>query len=79
MEGCGSAVVTVIRTGPDMTRTIFVDYKTIDGSASAGSDFEYQEGTLCFKVSYWSFILYKLMEVINYNLYNLYIKFYLYF
>jgi solute carrier family 8 (sodium/calcium exchanger) len=49
MEGCGSAVVTVIRTGPDMTRTIFVDYKTIDGSASAGSDFEYQEGTLCFK------------------------------
>ena len=52
MEGCGAAVVTVIRTGPDMTRTIFVDYKTIDGSASAGSDFEYQEGTLCFKVKH---------------------------
>ena len=56
MEGCGSAVVTVIRTGPDMTRTIFVDYKTIDGSASAGSDFEYQEGTLCFKVCHLSLI-----------------------
>ena len=56
MEGCGKAVVTVIRTGPDMNRTIFVDYKTIDGSASAGSDFEYQEGTLCFKVYYEYFL-----------------------
>lgn len=49
MEGCGGAVVTVVRDGPDMDKTVFVDYKTLDGSASAGADFEYTEGTLCFK------------------------------
>ena len=51
MEGCGKAVMTVMRTGPEIDRTCFVDFKTLDGSASAGSDFEYTEGTLCFKVS----------------------------
>ena len=51
MEGCGGAVVTVARDGPDMDKTVFVDYKTLDGSASAGADFEYTEGTLCFKVT----------------------------
>jgi len=51
MEGCGGAVVTVVRDGPDMDKTVFVDYKTLDGSASAGADFEYTEGTLCFKVT----------------------------
>ena len=50
MEGCGNAVFTVVRPGPELGRTCFVDYKTLDGSASAQSDFEYTEGTLCFKV-----------------------------
>jgi len=50
MEGCGKAAMTVMRTGPDLDRTCFIDFKTLDGSASAGSDFEYTEGTLCFKV-----------------------------
>ena len=50
MEGCGNAVFTVVRSGPELGRTCFVDYKTLDGSASAQSDFEYTEGTLCFKV-----------------------------
>ena len=50
MEGCGQAVMTVTRMGPDLDRTCFVDFKTLDGSAAAGDDFEYAEGTLCFKV-----------------------------
>ena len=50
MEGCGQAVMTVTRMGPDLDRTCFVDFKTLDGSAAAGDDFEYSEGTLCFKV-----------------------------
>ena len=50
MEGCGKAVMTVTRQGPDVDRTCFVDFKTLDGSAAAGDDFEYSEGTLCFKV-----------------------------
>ena len=54
MEGCGKAAMTVMRTGPDLDRTCFIDFKTLDGSASAGSDFEYTEGTLCFKVNIYS-------------------------
>ena len=50
MEGCGEAVMTVQRTGPEIDRTCFVDFKTLDGTASAGDDFEYNEGSLCFKV-----------------------------
>ena len=52
MEGCGKAVMTVTRQGPDVDRTCFVDFKTLDGSAAAGDDFEYSEGTLCFKVNH---------------------------
>ena len=29
--------------------TFYVDYRTEDGSANAGSDYEYSEGTLAFK------------------------------
>ena len=29
--------------------TFYVDYRTEDGSANAGSDYEYSEGTLVFK------------------------------
>jgi solute carrier family 8 (sodium/calcium exchanger) len=49
MENCGNAELVVVRSGADIERTVFVDYKTLDGSASAGGDFEYAEGTLCFK------------------------------
>ena len=50
MEEFGRTVLTVTRMGPDLDRTCFVDFKTLDGSAAAGDDFEYAEGTLCFKV-----------------------------
>ena len=52
MEGCGNAKLTVVRSGPELDRTCFVDYKTLDGSATASNDYEYTEGTLCFKVSH---------------------------
>lgn len=29
--------------------TFYVDYRTEDGSANAGSDYDYSEGTLVFK------------------------------
>lgn len=29
--------------------TFYVDYRTEDGSANAGSDYQYSEGTLVFK------------------------------
>ena len=61
MEGCGNAVLTVERTGPELDRTCFVDYKTLDGSASAQSDYEYTEGSLCFKVR----ISYKIVQTRN--------------
>ncbi|XP_063080005.1 sodium/calcium exchanger 3 [Engraulis encrasicolus] len=49
LENCGAAVLTVSRRGGDISRTVFVDYKTEDGSANAGADYEFTEGTLAFK------------------------------
>jgi len=48
MENCGSFMVTVTREGGDLTNTVYVDYRTEDGTASAGGDYEYAEGTLVF-------------------------------
>uniref|UniRef100_A0A8C3S7X1 Calx-beta domain-containing protein n=1 Tax=Chelydra serpentina TaxID=8475 RepID=A0A8C3S7X1_CHESE len=49
-ENCGAVVLTVERRGGDVARTaVRVDFRTEDGTANAGSDYEYAEGTLLFK------------------------------
>lgn len=49
MESCGSLLLTVIRAGGDVDNTVYVDFKTEDGTAKSGEDYERTEGTLCFK------------------------------
>ncbi|XP_037342230.1 sodium/calcium exchanger 3 isoform X3 [Pungitius pungitius] len=49
LENCGAAILTVTRKGGDINQTIYVDYKTEDGSANAGADYEFSEGTVVFK------------------------------
>ncbi|XP_031436039.1 sodium/calcium exchanger 3 isoform X2 [Clupea harengus] len=49
LENCGAALLTVTRHGGDVSKTVFVDYKTEDGSANAGADYEFTEGTVAFK------------------------------
>ncbi|XP_034293989.1 sodium/calcium exchanger 2 isoform X2 [Pantherophis guttatus] len=50
LENCGSVTLTVsCQQGGESYNTFYVDYKTEDGSAKAGSDYEYSEGTLIFK------------------------------
>ncbi|XP_071079803.1 sodium/calcium exchanger 3-like isoform X1 [Haliotis cracherodii] len=49
MENVGTFNVTVSREGGDLSKTLYVDYKTEDGTANAGSDYMYAEGTLVFQ------------------------------
>ncbi|XP_070762708.1 sodium/calcium exchanger 2b isoform X15 [Enoplosus armatus] len=49
MENCGVLTLAVICQGGLGENTFYVDYRTEDGSANAGSDYEYSEGTLVFK------------------------------
>ncbi|KYO43737.1 sodium/calcium exchanger 3 [Alligator mississippiensis] len=50
LENCGSVRLTVAcQHGGEGAHTFYVDYRTEDGSAKAGSDYEYSEGTLIFK------------------------------
>ncbi|KAK2896943.1 hypothetical protein QQF64_005443 [Cirrhinus molitorella] len=49
LENCGGVLLTMVRKGGDITKTIYVDYKTEDGSANAGADYEFTEGTVVFK------------------------------
>ncbi|XP_018592678.1 solute carrier family 8 member 4b [Scleropages formosus] len=48
-ENCGSLKLAVARHGGDSSCTVKVDYRTEDGTANAGSDYEFAEGTLVFK------------------------------
>ncbi len=48
MENVGTFSCTVARSGGNMNNTVYVDYRTEDGTANAGSDYEYGEGTLIF-------------------------------
>ncbi|KAG7321361.1 hypothetical protein KOW79_015776 [Hemibagrus wyckioides] len=48
-ENCGSLKLAVSRHGGDSGCTVKVDYRTEDGTANAGSDYEFAEGTLVFK------------------------------
>ncbi|XP_048830562.1 sodium/calcium exchanger 3 isoform X1 [Brienomyrus brachyistius] len=49
LENCGGALLTIVRKGGDINKTVYVDYKTEDGSANAGADYEFTEGTAVFK------------------------------
>ncbi|EDM02745.1 solute carrier family 8 (sodium/calcium exchanger), member 1, isoform CRA_d [Rattus norvegicus] len=49
LENCGTVALTIIRRGGDLTNTVFVDFRTEDGTANAGSDYEFTEGTVIFK------------------------------
>ncbi|KAK2892127.1 hypothetical protein Q8A73_017792 [Channa argus] len=49
LENCGAVILTITRKCGDINKTIYVDYKTEDGSANAGADYEFTEGTVVFK------------------------------
>ncbi|XP_078724393.1 sodium/calcium exchanger 3 isoform X7 [Lampetra fluviatilis] len=49
LENCGSCALSVVRRDGDLASVVYVRYKTEDGTAKAGSDYEYSEGTLVFK------------------------------
>lgn len=49
LENCGSVALNVVRRGGDLTTTVCVDYRTEDGTANAGSDYQFTVGTLVFK------------------------------
>ncbi|XP_042189556.1 sodium/calcium exchanger 1b isoform X3 [Callorhinchus milii] len=49
LENCGSIALTVVRRGGDLTNIVSVDFRTEDGTANAGSDYEFTEGTVVFK------------------------------
>ncbi|XP_048732441.1 sodium/calcium exchanger 3-like isoform X3 [Ostrea edulis] len=48
MENVGTFYLTVTREGGDLNKTLYVDYKSEDGTANAGSDYENAEGTIIF-------------------------------
>ncbi|XP_016074446.1 PREDICTED: sodium/calcium exchanger 1 isoform X3 [Miniopterus natalensis] len=49
LENCGTVALTIVRRGGDLTNTVCVDFRTEDGTANAGSDYEFTEGTVVFK------------------------------
>ena len=48
MENVGTFHCTVSRMGGNLNNTVYTDYRTEDGTANAGSDYEFAEGTLIF-------------------------------
>ena len=48
-ENCGHVFMVITRTGGDLTNTVFVDFRTEDGTAKAGEDYEKTEGSICFR------------------------------
>ncbi|XP_051831123.1 sodium/calcium exchanger 1 isoform X2 [Antechinus flavipes] len=49
LENCGTVALTIMRSGGDLTNAVSVDFRTEDGTANAGSDYEFTEGTVIFK------------------------------
>lgn len=49
LENCGSVALNVVRRGGDLTSTVSVNYRTEDGTANAGSDYQFTEGVIIFK------------------------------
>ncbi|XP_072240105.1 sodium/calcium exchanger 1-like [Leuresthes tenuis] len=48
LENCGSVALNVVRKGGDLTSAVSVEYRTEDGTANAGSDYRFTEGTVVF-------------------------------
>ncbi|XP_030051774.1 sodium/calcium exchanger 1 isoform X2 [Microcaecilia unicolor] len=49
LENCGTVALIIARRGGDLSNTVYVDFRTEDGTANAGSDYEFTEGTVIFK------------------------------
>ncbi|KAM7109574.1 LOW QUALITY PROTEIN: sodium/calcium exchanger 3 [Ciconia maguari] len=50
LENCGAVLLSVVRKGwGHVQGPSYVDYKTEDGSANAGADYEFTEGTIVLK------------------------------
>nr|XP_055040461.1 sodium/calcium exchanger 1a isoform X2 [Misgurnus anguillicaudatus] len=49
LENCGTVAMNVVRRGGDLTSTVSVEYRTEDGTANAGSDYQFTEGVIVFK------------------------------
>ncbi|XP_056590484.1 sodium/calcium exchanger 1a [Triplophysa dalaica] len=49
LENCGTVALNVVRRGGDLTNTVSVEYRTEDGTANAGSDYQFTEGVIVFK------------------------------
>lgn len=48
LENVGTFNITVRREGGNLNNTVFVDYKTEEGTANAGSDYDHVEGKYCY-------------------------------
>jgi len=48
LENSGAVALNVVRRGGDLTSTVSVDYRTEDGTANAGSDYQFTEGSVVF-------------------------------
>lgn len=46
-ENIGTMFVNVVREGGNLNNTVYVDFKTEDGTAEAGGDFDYTAGKTC--------------------------------
>ncbi|KAK7929509.1 hypothetical protein WMY93_005904 [Mugilogobius chulae] len=49
LENCGSVALNVVRQGGDLTQRIYVNFQTEDGTANAGSDYTFTQGTIVFE------------------------------
>ncbi|XP_055077256.1 sodium/calcium exchanger 1-like isoform X3 [Periophthalmus magnuspinnatus] len=49
LENCGSVALNIVRQGGDLTQRIYVNFQTEDGTANAGSDYTFTEGTIVFE------------------------------
>ncbi|KAL4612852.1 sodium/calcium exchanger 1-like isoform X1 [Arapaima gigas] len=48
LENCGTVALNIVRQGGDLTNTVSVQFHTEDGTANAGSDYQFTEGTVIF-------------------------------
>ncbi|XP_029376075.1 sodium/calcium exchanger 1-like isoform X12 [Echeneis naucrates] len=49
LENCGSVALNVVRRGGNLSNTVSVDYRTEDGTANAGSDYQFTQGKIVFE------------------------------
>jgi len=55
MENIGKFTVSVKREGGDLNNIVYVDYKTEDGTANAGTDYSFAQGisVSCLFITCW--------------------------